>query len=522
MSAILVLKRDRKGFQYLAHHEIDTPKSAETSWNDIVVEAIRKSKELTKDYSIEQKIVVRMPWPQLTTRFIRLPVVGKKKVDMMLPFQLEESIPFSMSKAHFTTNLHKLSKQTDVIANIVKRDEFELMYQTLTKEKIVPHLIAANQSFLNNFLAWVYDEKVKDTNRPIIHQNCLIIEWDNIGVQATMVYQQKMTGNHSFYFTEQELVEKIGQHYNVGDKEARDYLLKEAFFLPKAQWDKVKPNQKQFAKKMEDWCHPVVNELKRWLLAYRVKHGVAPEFVYITGKLSGLLNLDVYLTESLQIKVLYLDLNRTIKSLPHTLYPKYGAHACMALAHLNQSTMANLLRGEFSPGQGKGMPWPSIAFVASRVAILSCLWFFFGLLENAFLIRDMKVVTAQLSGLIKTPYLGLNKNEERRFIKSSNGLLPIVSKKVSNVQQEVKTLMSAGQIDSAGMLVKVSQLLGNNEKVDLLNYRCDGEVASFLFNAKNKDELKAVQDKLASAGLPIKHMAPTDIVGQLLLELRVK
>src|SRR5690606_6507160 len=40
--------------------------------------------------------------PQImTTRFLTLPVKSKKKADLMLPFQLEEDIPYSLSDIHY-------------------------------------------------------------------------------------------------------------------------------------------------------------------------------------------------------------------------------------------------------------------------------------------------------------------------------------------------------------------------------------------------------------------------------------
>lgn len=47
----------------------------------------------------------------MTTRFLTLPVKSKKKADLMLPFQLEEDIPFALSEIHYSYRMEAQKSQ---------------------------------------------------------------------------------------------------------------------------------------------------------------------------------------------------------------------------------------------------------------------------------------------------------------------------------------------------------------------------------------------------------------------------
>jgi len=55
------------------------------------------------------KLIYQIPQSFLTTRFVQVPVSNRKKAEMMIPFQLEENIPFQLHKCHFVSELFKVN-----------------------------------------------------------------------------------------------------------------------------------------------------------------------------------------------------------------------------------------------------------------------------------------------------------------------------------------------------------------------------------------------------------------------------
>ena len=55
------------------------------------------------------KIIYQLPYTFLTTRFVQVPVSTRKKAELMIPFQLEENIPFQIHKTHFVSETFKSS-----------------------------------------------------------------------------------------------------------------------------------------------------------------------------------------------------------------------------------------------------------------------------------------------------------------------------------------------------------------------------------------------------------------------------
>src|SRR6476646_982413 len=53
------------------------------------------------------KIVFQLPNEMLTTRYLDIPGTSKRKTEQIIPFQLDENLPYSLNQAHFSSRLHK-------------------------------------------------------------------------------------------------------------------------------------------------------------------------------------------------------------------------------------------------------------------------------------------------------------------------------------------------------------------------------------------------------------------------------
>src|SRR5688572_10692969 len=70
----------------------------------------------------------------MTTRFLTMPVKSKKKAELMLPFQLEEDIPFALSEIHYGYRMEPAKTQHFALVGLLRENTFETYYNTF-KEK---------------------------------------------------------------------------------------------------------------------------------------------------------------------------------------------------------------------------------------------------------------------------------------------------------------------------------------------------------------------------------------------------
>ena len=79
------------------------------------------------------------------------------------------------------------------------------------------------------------------------------------------------------------------------------------FFLTEDLYDKVDENQSEFAKLMRKTMHPLLTDIRRWEVGFRVKHGLKVDRFLLIGGTSQIKNIDNFLTEQINIPFEKID-----------------------------------------------------------------------------------------------------------------------------------------------------------------------------------------------------------------------
>ena len=114
-----------KGFSesLLPIHEVDT-KPFEPP--------IEQQCEIIKNYLHQKqfvgKIIVNIPSELTTSRYLTLPTEKLKKASLMIPYQLDENLPFPINESHYSSILYKQNKSVKAIVNITKLSDFDIFY----------------------------------------------------------------------------------------------------------------------------------------------------------------------------------------------------------------------------------------------------------------------------------------------------------------------------------------------------------------------------------------------------------
>lgn len=143
----------------------------------------------------------------------------------------------------------------------------------------------------------------------------------------------------------------------------------------------------------------------------------------------------------------------------------------------------------------------SSAFLMSRVMVFSLLLLFFVIAERVFLNRDLKVLDVRLSKMVKSPILELPIKETRYLRRQPERLLRVLKKKDNQVRQEVSSIMAASTVNALAPLVELSELIGRNDKVNLVNLNVDGTKARAVFGSKDPKEMEKFSEHLKTLGL---------------------
>lgn len=463
----------------------------------------REQISLLKDYldkiGTEHQVMMNIPSQIVTTRYIELPVKSKKKAIQMVPFQIEEDLPYSINECIHAETLEVEGEHTKSMIGIVKKIHFLHFFELLQEFNISPQVLTCDASN--------YAQLIKNKKDQYPSSFCIL----NFGHETTRgfyFHNGELVSNHQSYLAGDTITQAISKNYNIDYDEATLYKHQNSFLLLPEQYDQVNENQKEFAIMMDTTLALLISEIKRWDIGYRVKYGETIKEVYICGGTSNIKNIQNYLSVKLGVEVHFFNpyqyVEDSLIEQDEGVKRKFSQVTTLATNAVQRSKLINFLTGDYSLNSDSALPFEAMAFVSLRTAILSlilCVFF----LASLF-ISNARINTANktIKNLAKNPHLkGAMSPRTLRSIVSSNvrernlkQLLTKLSAKERMIKQEVKTIQSALNINSFSSLENFISYLGG-AKVELLKFIADdsGSVEALL-KADSIAPLKSIKAKL--------------------------
>lgn len=445
----------------------------------------------------ETRLIINAPNEILSTRYLTLPLKNKKKAAQMIPFQLEEDIPFSLLEAHFGSVLHTVGQQNEALVSITKKADFSGFFDKLIEYQIEPKIITSQES--------VYDNFIRNTSDILPPSFCIL----DIGHTTTKAYfynNKKLVSNHRSYIAGKTISEVIAENYKIDLEEATLYKHQNCFFLTKDQYETVNENQRTFANLMDKAIMPLVHEFKRWEIGHRIHEGVGISEILITGGSANIKNVHNYLATELGVKVNFLEsYNELVDSKnidsDEKFRRKFTACNVQAQSYKHKANTINLLNGEYSI-QGKvDLPLQQSAFIMNRIALFCLLLVFSFFVERFFINRDIKGITQSLNSVKNNPTLDLTARYKRLIVSQTEQVRDYLVKQQRAIKQEVKLIQSASQKNALKSLNTLTSIIAS--------YDCEITMFSAIseanFNAqikvKNKETLDNLQTALETSGI---------------------
>lgn len=492
---------DRKQILLQNHHEVVLGDVEGELANDTT--DFQKQIEIIKTYlknDYEGKVIFQLPQELVTSRYLTFPLTNQKKINMMLPFQVEENLPFSISDTHFTALLEKKGTSTSALLNIAKKNEFEEIYSHMSQKEMLPHLLTSELSIIHSYA------KHRDIKGPIA-----IVDIGHFTSKAYFIYNSEVVSNHISHTAGSLLDEVISETYNIPLKDAITYKHQNCFFLTENQYGDVNEEQQEFAQTMKQSFMPLVNDLKRWELGFRVKYGQPVETIFLTGGTSKINNIGNFFAQHLNIKVEFLNFPESIIQRDDEISEEasFVLSSLMATSQLSKVKPSNFLHGLFSGKAVGQLPLHSLTFILSRSLMVMALLISLFMIERfAFLNPKISKIDKKIKKVLKSPNLKLTSKQRKYYRRKRDRLAKVLKKKNKSITQEVSSLMAASQSNAVSPLVSISAALGKLDEAELVTFRSDGVevMAEFRAKNKNKDVLPKLNEKLLRITLPQKNI----------------
>ncbi len=440
---------------------------------------------------METKIIFQLPNEYVTTRYLELPVNSRAKAEQMVPFQLDDNLPYSLSHAHFASSFIKKSQSFSVLANIIQESEFKNYYQFFDGKNALPHIITSEVAIYQSMIEYLK-----------INENCLIVDLGHKTSKLYVVHNRQIVSNQLNYVAGLHLNEVIANTYQLSMDNAAIHKHENGFFLNQSMYDDVSPDQKEFGLLMKQSMIPLLQDIKRLEIGFRVKFGNPITKIYITGGTSLFNNIDGFLQEETGILVSRLPVLGDIKNDFSTNSIVENVAKMMILAQKNKSPLINFLHGKFPTMANTFISLHSAVFIGVRAWSLAIL-LILGLLAEkyVFLNREMLTVDKKIDTIIKSPTLSLSKVQKNSFKKNPDKFLSYLRKKSQTIKQEVSTILSAEKINALKPLATLSQIIGANSEISLVEFIHINGTSKGKFQSENVGLLKTLNENLKKSTL---------------------
>lgn len=446
------------------------------------------AREIIEQYKRpDSKVIFQAENEMMTSRFLQLPVKSKKKADMMLPFQLEEDLPYPLSETHYAYRLEGHKTHYTAMVDLAHQSSFDQYFSYIQKNRAIPSVLTTETSVVENFF----------------HQKALsgcfgLIDIGHKTTKAYFFYNSRLIVSNISYFGGHHINEMIAQTYNIDPEEAQIYKHQNAFLLTLKQYAEVNESQREFANAMDRVFSTLNSDFNRWKVGIQVNFDIKLEKVFITGGSSNIKNIIPYLSEKWQTPVesfhSFEDIDTSKVDLNPKSQNKYFMANLLAYGYRRKDLFINLLTGKYAQASGIDFPIHSYAFIGVRVVAVTLLLMISLLVQNYVIQQDIKAVNAKLSTTLRNDELNLNPRLRRSVQTQPDQILSHLSRRTRSIEQEISTLQSAVQIQALSPLVIISQAMGRLDATLIELQVTEDRMITARFTVNNPE----VQNKLKS------------------------
>jgi general secretion pathway protein L len=442
----------------------------------------------------DTKVIYQADNEMMTTRFLILPVKSKKKAELMLPFQLEEDIPYALSEIHYAYRMEAQKTQHVAMVELAKEASFEEYFHLVREKNILPNILTTEASVTENFF----------NQTPMAGPFC-VLDIGHKTTKAYFFYNSRLLVTHVSYMGGQHVNEMIAQTYRIEPDEAIFYKHQNAFMLTESQYEGVEPAQKEFASSMDKVFNTLIADFARWKVGFKVNFGLSVNQIYLCGGSSNIKNLANYLTEKWDTKVSLLESFDKVETEKIDLNPKskskFALVNMMAQGFKKKNRFINLLSGQFAQASTSEIPLHSLAFLGVRVAALTALLAISLLVERIFIEKDIQYVNSRITAALKNPELQITGRLRRSIATDPRPVLNRLVKRQRSIKQEISTLQSAIEIQALSPLVTLSQIAAGSQATLTEFSSSDAGNINAIFTANSVEPLVQLKGALERSSL---------------------
>lgn len=436
-------------------------------------ETINEIGKIHHELAVPGKMAIILPYFLTTSRIFNLPVSAKNRIKMMIPFQLDESLPSGSQSMHWIDHIYPIGKNsTNICLSLINKDLFEKIYHQLKEIEIYPTIISSELNIILNLIEIFKKPKFPQNLHPnsIPNGNFVIL---NMGEHQTTAYffsKGQLTFSHYSNVGGINIDENIADNYDLSLYEAKVFKEENGFLFTQDDYATADSDQEIFAKLMEKTIEPLILDFSKWDLAFRSKTSQVLDNCFIVGGLSKMHNIENFLTEQLEIETKILTLNEFVQSLEYT---EYFSHQAINIINQKSGKIGNFLKENFKLSAGSSSFSDNSAFFTSKSIIIAVILICFLSIERIFIEINSKKVNENFKKILSTKTLNIEKREQISYRRSYEKLNNLIQPRLDRIDQNQNILEKPKMLPLGNLVNHLSELKSvkdiSLEKVILFN-----------------------------------------------------
>ncbi|MCY4524274.1 MAG: pilus assembly protein PilM [Halobacteriovoraceae bacterium] len=441
------------------------------------------------------QFISQLPNELITTRYLTIPVTQKRKVEQTIPFQLDESIPFSFSEIHYISFLKKKGNTTSTVISVAELSAFDNFYNEMSFLEITPDSLTSELSAVCSL-----------ASSNLLTQPCAILDIGHSTSKGYFIVDNEVLSNHVSYIAGLHLNDVISNTYQISNKEAVSYKHENCFFLTEEEYDTVNKEQMDFALLMKQAFNPLIQDFRSWDMGFNIKYRKKIKNLYITGGSSNIKNIIPFLTQNISMETHHLNVYAGMRTPTGVRQLNHNEKNTFSLSHIlassaGSNSSSNFLKGDYSNKFSENLPLHSTCFIGSRILTVCLLAVLILGIEKSILSGQEKKLDKKITRLIKGPSLGIPRKIQKSYKKRPSKVLNFLEKKKKGSKKEIKTLYTLEKTNAISPLVNLSKGLSGKKDVDLVSFSNKNNNVNAKFGSSRSKNLDDVAKKLKSLSL---------------------
>ena len=283
------LRRTFRGFELVGFHEKEIPRDGETLSSDAVAQTIA---ELFGEGRFSGDMVITsIPGHQVSTRIIKLPFSDRKKLEQVIPFEVEGYTPFNVEEMVVSYHIVNVDEEgAQILALLVKkdvvRDHLEMLERVDISPKIVDLDVLALYS-LSNIIFQGVEGPFSIADIGATKASICVVE----GGHVSMIRSLPIGG--------EAITKALQEEFDLPREEAEGVKIHHGIIMEE---EGRSEEERRFSKCIESSLSPLLREIKQTFHSYEADHHQGIRRIFLCGGTAALHNVMPYLSRELELE----------------------------------------------------------------------------------------------------------------------------------------------------------------------------------------------------------------------------